>query len=94
MLSYKLFSMSQYFPVHFTDLVFTRTLIYSKIWGKETVTNDVSLQLVSSSIQDLYQWNSHVIAVMDDHFNLTLRDSKEKLFSGFDTVITCHTTTY
>ena len=65
MLSYRMFGVSQYFPVHFTDLVLTRTLIYNKIWNQETVTNDIFLQ-----------------------FNLTLRDSDKRPFSGFDTFIT------
>jgi len=43
------------------------------------VTNDTSLHMVSSPIQDLYQLNSYVITVMDDHFNLTLRDSDERI---------------
>jgi hypothetical protein len=85
--------MSQYFPVYFTDLVLTRTLFY-KIRNKETVTNNISLQLVSSPIQDLYQRNSYVITIMDDNVNLTLGDSDERLFSGFDIVITYHTTMF
>jgi len=40
-----MFGMSQYFRVHFTDLVLTRTLIY-RIWENETVINDISFQLV------------------------------------------------